>query len=233
MSPTTVVIITLGINIACVIIGFIASYITLSTTWFDKNRIQVDKKVPMKTFYQRLPLIGFNLALLLVLAGSGVYTAFPMFDLSGFYWGTFFLQFFIFLLLDDLFFYWFHRLMHENEYLFRKIHRIHHRATSPFPLEFLYVHPLEWMLGTIGIVAALFAIYFGFGSINIYAFWFYVFYRSAHEIEIHSGIDGITRFIPFYGTVRQHDDHHAYIKGNYASSLSYLDKIFGTYVGKK
>ncbi len=234
VNVSSVIIITLSINLACVIIGFIASYITLQTSWLDKNRIQTDKKVPMSVFYSRLPLILLNLLLLQILSAFGIYTLFE----AGWFaqewaWGAFFLQFALLLFFDDLFFYWYHRLLHESDYLFKKIHRIHHRATTPFPLEFLYVHPLEWMIGTVGIVIGVFVIYFGFGSLNLYAFWLYAFYRSAHEIEIHSGIDGITRFIPFYGTVRQHDDHHAYIRGNYASSLSYLDRIFGTHVPNK
>lgn len=232
MSSTTVILVTLGINIACVIIGFFASYITLRTTWLDGNRIQA-KKVTMDTFYQRLPLIAFNLVVLQIFGAVGIYYAYPMLDTSSFHLGYFFLQFAILLFADDLFFYFFHRLMHENEFLFRKIHRIHHRATTPFPLEFIYVHPLEWMLGTTGITLGLMVLYFSFGSIGVYSFWAYMFFRSAHEIEIHSGIDGFTRLIPFYGSTRQHDDHHAYIKGNYASSLSYLDKIFGTYVSSK
>lgn len=234
MSPTTVVLITLGINMLCIVVGFFASYLTLQTRWFDKNRIQADKKVSMQVFYQRLPLIGLNIVLLQVLTGFGIFSAVEaaFFDFS-FSWAYLFLQFALFLIFDDFFFYWYHRLMHENDYIFKKIHRIHHRATSPFPLEFLYVHPLEWMTGTVGILIGFIAMYFMFGGINIYAFWAYTFYRSAHEIEIHSGIDGFTRLIPFYGSSRQHDDHHAYIKGNYASSLSYLDRIFGTSVGGK
>ena len=40
--------------------------------------------------------------------------------------------------------------MHENKFLLRKVHSIHHRAFSPLALEYLYVHPFEWMMGYIG-----------------------------------------------------------------------------------
>ncbi len=220
--------ITLGINLLCVVFGFVLSYVTLCTTWLDKNRIQT-KKVTMKVFYQRLPLILFNLACLQILSGVGIYSAQGMFDQTEFYWLTFIAQFLLFLFFDDLYFYGYHRILHESEFLFKHIHKIHHKATTPFPLEFLYVHPLEWMIGAVGVLIGLLANYFIFGSVSIYTFWLYAFYRTAHEIEIHGGVEWWwSKYIPFYGSVRQHDEHHAYIKGNYASSLSYLDKIFKT-----
>ena len=45
------------------------------------------------------------------------------------------------LMIDDIFFYLFHRMMHENKYIYRKIHKIHHRANTPIPIDYIYVHP--------------------------------------------------------------------------------------------
>jgi plant 4alpha-monomethylsterol monooxygenase len=223
---------TLLINLGCVIFGFFFSYAVLFTSWFDKYRIQpVDKKTSLKVFYQRLPLILLNIGILQLLAGVGVWGALPLLNPceNGAEWGFLGLQLGIFILVDDFYFYWYHRAVHESEYLFKKIHKIHHKAVSPFPLEFIYVHPLEWMIGAVGVALGFGLICLLFGWVNVYAFWLYVFYRSAHEIHIHAGIElGISKYIPFYGTVRQHDEHHAFVKGNYASSLNYLDKLFGT-----
>jgi sterol desaturase/sphingolipid hydroxylase (fatty acid hydroxylase superfamily) len=223
-----IILVTLGINAACVFIGFILSVIRLYTNKLDGLEVH-SKKEKTKVLWERLPLILFNVAILQILAAVGLYFGQGMLDQSGFYWGIFIAQFFIFLFADDFYFYWFHRLMHENEYLFQKIHRIHHKASQPFAIEFIYVHPFEWMGGSLGVLLGFLLIYFSFGSVNVYAFWFYAFYRSVHEVEIHSGLEfRIFSWLPFYGSVKHHDDHHAYVRGNYASSLTYLDKIFKT-----
>ena len=54
------------------------------------------------------------------------------------------------LLVDDIFFYFLHRSMHESKYLYKKIHKIHHRANTPIPIDYIYVHPFEWLSGFIG-----------------------------------------------------------------------------------
>ena len=228
MEALDLVFITLGINLSCILLGFIWSVVHLYTPLFKAYQLQ-ERKVSTKIFWQRLPLIGFNIALLQVLSGLGVYQAYAWFDQS-WSWTALGLQFVVILLVDDFFFYWFHRLMHEWEWLFQRIHRIHHKASAPFPLEFIYVHPLEWMLGGLGVVLGFVVLVLGWGSVNFYAFCLYIFYRSAHEIEIHSGLGGrfLSKWLPFYGTVKHHDDHHALVRGNYASSLTYLDKLFKT-----
>ena len=55
--------------------------------------------------------------------------------------------------------------------------------------------------------------------------------RNLHELDIHSGVKSskITSAIPFYGTTEHHDLHHSRNKGNYASTFTFWDKIFGTY----
>ncbi len=54
--------------------------------------------------------------------------------------------------------------------------------------------------------------------------------RNLHELDIHSGIKSskITSFIPFYGSTEHHDLHHSKNKGNYASTFTIWDKVFGT-----
>ena len=54
----------------------------------------------------------------------------------------FLLQIAVILIIDDFYFYWFHRLLHKNKFLYEKIHIIHHKASNPFPADYLYEHPL-------------------------------------------------------------------------------------------
>ena len=143
---------------------------------------------------------------------------------------TFFEVLFI-LIVDDMFFYVLHRLMHENKYIYRKIHKIHHRASTPFPSEYLYTHPLEWMTGMIGPFIGIFLLQ----GVSIYSFWLILIIRNLHELDIHSGLKSsyLTKYFPFSGTNEHHDLHHSILDGNYASSFSFWDKMFKTEISEK
>ena len=89
-------------------------------------------------------------------------------------------QLFVVIIFDDAFFYILHRIMHENKFIYTKIHKIHHRANSPIPLDYIYVHPLEWMSGFIGPFIGILIL----GGVSIYTFWLYLFIRNFHEFAI-------------------------------------------------
>jgi sterol desaturase/sphingolipid hydroxylase (fatty acid hydroxylase superfamily) len=223
-----IIITTVSIAIVCNIIGFIYSYTILYSKWFNKNRLQSIKYKP-QDFFERLPLIGFNIALLLALSIGGLWVAQDSFTFETPTLLTFAWQFGLFMLVDDVFFYFFHRAMHEVKFLYKKIHRIHHKAFNPIPLEYLYVHPLEWMGGTAGIAATAVFISLTAGHINAWPFWAFAIVRNLHELEIHSGLKSVIgQYIPFYGTTEHHDLHHAKLKGNYASTFSFWDKLLKT-----
>ena len=76
--------------------------------------------------------------------------------------------------------------MHENKYVYKKIHKIHHRANSPIPIDYIYVHPLEWIMGYFGPFLAIFLISI-FCPVSIVAFWMYQIIRNIHELDVHSG----------------------------------------------
>ena len=52
---------------------------------------------------------------------------------------------------------------------FKTIHRIHHKAITPVALEYIYVHPLEWLMGYIGPFIAIYLISL-FCPVSILAF---------------------------------------------------------------
>jgi methylsterol monooxygenase len=143
-------------------------------------------------------------------------------------------QMIMLLIFDDTYFYFYHLLLHKNKFLYRHIHSIHHRASAPYPLEFIYAHPLESAIAVGGILLGYISIYFIFGSINIYTFWAYSFVRIFHETDIHSGIKSlIFKWLPFYGSTQHHDAHHSHLHGNYASTFSFWDHILGTKIENK
>jgi len=223
------IIITIAIVIGCNAIGFIYSYLVLYTNLFKEKRIQHRDYKP-GLFFKRLPLILLNLFLLLAITCTGLYFIADRFIMDFPPVWVIALQVLAYFLIDDLWFYFIHRWLHENKYLMKTIHAIHHKAIMPFPLEYIYVHPLEWMIGSIGTFIGLgFFMWIGGGHAYAITFWLFIALRNLHEIEIHSDVKSwIGDKIPLLAPTEHHDLHHARSKGNYASTLLIWDKFFGT-----
>jgi sterol desaturase/sphingolipid hydroxylase (fatty acid hydroxylase superfamily) len=218
---------TLALLIGTNTFGFVYSYLILNHNLLSKFRIQT-KKYKSGILGQRLPLFLMNLLTLLILSGVGIYFCFPFFDTESYSLCVIVCQVLFAFIIDDIWFYFMHRIFHENNFLLRKVHSIHHRSSTPFPLEYLYVHPVEWMSGMVGAAFAFFLILLVM-PINIYAFWIFGILRNMHEIHIHSDLElPVISKIPFLSTTRHHDDHHAKLKGNYASTFAWMDSIFKT-----
>ena len=227
MDITTAILITVAILFCTNLIGYIYTALILHTNLINDYRIQ-PKEYFAKRFYERLPLILFNISILL---GVGIVGVFLLQDFIDFGLPTvwvFTWQLVLIFLIDDLYFYFYHSALH-TKFLYKHIHKTHHRSTMPIPMEYIFTHPLEWFFGAIGPFIGLVVIA-SFSEINIYAFWVMSALRNLHELDIHSGIKSskITSLIPFYGTTEHHDLHHSKNKGNYASTFTLWDKVFGT-----
>lgn len=227
MDITTAILITVAILFCTNLIGYIYTALILHTNLINDYRIQ-PKEYFAKRFYERFPLILFNISILL---GVGIVGIFLLQDFIDFGLPTvwvFTWQLVLIFLIDDLYFYFYHSALH-TKFLYKHIHKTHHRSTMPIPMEYIFTHPLEWFFGAIGPFIGLVVIA-SFSEINIYAFWVMSALRNLHELDIHSGIKSskITSLIPFYGTTEHHDLHHSKNKGNYASTFTLWDKVFGT-----
>ena len=227
MDITTAILITVAILFCTNLIGYIYTALILHTNLINDYRIQ-PKEYFAKRFYERFPLILFNISILL---GVGIVGVFLLQDFIDFGLPTvwvFTWQLVLIFLIDDLYFYFYHSALH-TKFLYKHIHKTHHRSTMPIPMEYIFTHPLEWFFGAIGPFIGLVVIA-SFAEIKIYAFWAMSALRNLHELDIHSGIKSskITSLIPFYGTTEHHDLHHSKNKGNYASTFTLWDKVFGT-----
>lgn len=215
---------TLLLNLACNVFTALLSYLVLYTPLFSRFRIQRHPYKP-HIFWQRLPLIALNLTLLSLVTAVGLYFAQDLFVYQTPSVWVFVGQLALMLFCDDLYFYGYHRLLHQNKYLLAKIHSIHHRASTPFPLEYIYAHPLEWLGGYVGPFIAVLLLQ----EVNVYAFWTYIVLRNLHEADIHSGIRSfISPKLPFIASAEHHDLHHSRPYGNYASMFSIWDRVFKT-----
>ena len=118
----------------------------------------------------------------------------------------------------------------ENIYkflhLYKKIHIIHHKASNPFPADYLYEHPLEWMAGLLGPFIAFLIL----GEVYFETIVLYLIIRVLHELDIHSGIkSSIYKYFPFAGVNEYHALHHKYHSNHFASLFSFWDIIFKTH----
>jgi sterol desaturase/sphingolipid hydroxylase (fatty acid hydroxylase superfamily) len=226
MNAASIAFYTIVLLICTNLFGLIYSVLVLYTSIFQKFSIQ--KKPYVKgLFFKRMPLYLFNITLLLTISGFGAYFFADFFN-QDFAIGTIIFQVVFAFVIDDIFFYFYHRWLHENKYMLKTVHSIHHRATKPFPLEYLYAHPVEWLLGMIGAFLG-FAILFMFMPVNLYAFWIFGGLRNLHEIHIHSDLElPISSKIPLLSKTKHHDDHHAKLTGNYSSTFVWMDRLFKT-----
>ena len=226
MNATSIAIYTIVLLICTNLFGLIYSMLVLYTSIFKKFSIQ--KKPYVKgLFSKRMPLYLFNITLLLTISGFGAFFFADFFN-QEFSIGTIIFQVIFAFVIDDIFFYFYHRWLHENKYMLKTVHSIHHRATKPFPLEYLYAHPIEWILGMIGAFLG-FAILLIFMPVNIYAFWIFGALRNLHEIHIHSDLElPVSSKIPLLSKTKHHDDHHAKLTGNYSSTFMWMDRLFKT-----
>lgn len=226
MNAATIAIYTIVLLICTNLFGLIYSMLVLYTPIFKKFSIQ-NKPYVKGVFAKRMPLYLFNITLLLTISGVGAYFGFGFLKQEVSI-GIIVFQVVFAFVIDDIFFYFYHRWLHENKYMLKTVHSIHHRATKPFPLEYLYAHPIEWMLGMIGAFLG-FAILLIFMPVNIYAFWIFGGLRNLHEIHIHSDLElPVSSKIPLLSKTKHHDDHHAKLTGNYSSTFIWMDRLFKT-----
>jgi sterol desaturase/sphingolipid hydroxylase (fatty acid hydroxylase superfamily) len=221
-----VFLILLGSNLS----GVVASWWEFRSPWVKARRMQgAERMVPWEEWRGRIPLIVANLLVLLALTVLGTWQERALFTWEVGAPARFAAIFLLMLVLDDAYFYAYHRALHQVPFLYRTIHRIHHRAYAPVPLDYIYVHPLEWALGSIGIVIGLVATHLWLGQIPILPFLAYNLFRNLRELIIHSGLpSGVLRHLRVLGLTEHHDLHHARLQGNYASMLHLWDMLFGT-----
>lgn len=135
------------------------------------------------------------------------------------------LQIPFFYFVEDFWFYWIHRLLHWGP-MYRWIHKVHHEHSAPFGIAAEYAHPLESFMLAIGT---------GIGPLmvgaHLFTMWIWLFFRVYQVVSVHSGYNfpwSPNHWIPLWGGAEFHDYHHKTFSGNYASTFTIWDHVFGT-----
>uniref|UniRef100_A0A8C4SAE8 Fatty acid hydroxylase domain containing 2 n=1 Tax=Erpetoichthys calabaricus TaxID=27687 RepID=A0A8C4SAE8_ERPCA len=120
-------------------------------SFITRYRIQVDKNNPVDPakLRQAVKKVLFNQ---LFLSVPMVIVMYPVMkwrgnpcgpELPTFHWVL--LEFFVFGLIEEVLFYYSHRLFHHPA-IYRYVHKVHHEWTAPIGVVSLYAHPLEHIL---------------------------------------------------------------------------------------
>jgi len=140
-------------------------------------------------------------------------------------WYVIIAQLLFFVLFDDFLYYWMHRYFHENKWLLKHVHSVHHRIRNTCGINGNYMHWFEYAA-----TAALMLLGPIIVGAHIYVVWIWVIIRQFEGADGHIGYDipwNPAHLFPIYKGPVYHDFHHAKFKGNYAGFLPYLDEYFG------
>jgi len=210
---------------------YIPFYICDHVPALRKYKIQQDKSVSAEMYWRCLKGLAFShivvqlpmmLAFHSVVEKIGMKMALPLPPL----WKIAF-QCIIFLIIEDCWEYWSHRIFHWGP-LYKYIHKQHHEFQAPFGLVGEYAHPVETLVLGIGsgLGPALFA-----SDLHLLTLWVFLMLRLFQVVDAHSGYDfpwSLHHFLPFWAGADFHDHHHLIFLGNYSSSFRWNDWIFGT-----
>ena len=128
--------------------------------------------------------------------------------------------------IEDFCHYVLHRWMHEWKACYKWIHSVHHEHSAPVGLAATYAHPIEVLV--LGFGTFLPVILF---APHLVTMWSWIAMRQLEAVAVHSGYDlpfTPEKLIPFYGGADFHDWHHHHLRGNFASTFTWWDRMFNT-----
>lgn len=141
----------------------------------------------------------------------------------------------------DFYFYWYHRMMHEVDFLW-KFHRTHHLTKHPIPLLAAFADEEQEFFDMIGcpLITYITMKLIGF-PMGFYEWWICQIYVSFAEVIGHSGLrvyitppSSVSWLMQLMGCeliTEDHDLHHRYgykTSGNYGKQTRLWDTVFGT-----
>lgn len=201
--------------------------------YFKKIRIQETEKANLHHFKHDL---GFSASTFLVFAVMDVcllylesrgYTQI-YFDITDYGYLWLVVSFFIVLFIDDMFFYWSHRVMHMPRF-YKFFHKVHHESTDPSPLTAFAFHPSEAVIEQLMHVVLPFLLPLNFGVMIVWQI-----FSMLNNVLGHLGYEIYPKgwvklpLLQFKTASTHHNMHHQLFNGNYALYFTWWDKWMGT-----
>jgi sterol desaturase/sphingolipid hydroxylase (fatty acid hydroxylase superfamily) len=143
-------------------------------------------------------------------------------------WWVIALEYTLYFLAFDTYFYWFHRLMHI-EPLYTYVHKLHHFSTSPNIMTTLSVNPLESLIngGFVPLFTALLTIHSSTMALVTPT-------NIIMGLYVHCGYELLPRWwnktwlTRWFITATFHDQHHKYFRWNFGGYTTIWDFICNT-----
>lgn len=158
------------------------------------------------------------------LGGSKIYTDHNLF--GGIPYIIF--SIFLFLFIQDTYFYWTHRIMHHRK-LFPFFHKVHHQSITPTPWAGFSFHYSESIVNALIIPALIYLI-----PIHFAALFFILIFMTICSVVNHTGYEiypqsWINGFLGrHFITATHHNFHHTKFNYNYALYFRFWDKLMKT-----
>jgi methylsterol monooxygenase len=122
-----------------------------------------------------------------------------------------------FILVEEVLFYYSHRLLH-TKWFYGRFHKIHHQWNAPIAVSALYCHPVEHVFSNL---LPLMVGPFIMGS-HLAVMWVWFSMAVLNTLHVHSGYH-----LPFLPSPESHDFHHLRFNENFGV-LGLMDYLHGT-----
>ncbi|MBC7742543.1 MAG: sterol desaturase family protein [Bdellovibrionaceae bacterium] len=152
------------------------------------------------------------------------------FDVHEYGWAYFVFSIFLMLMVNDIYFYWTHRLLHRRRF-FGKYHSIHHRSKVTTPWTSQSFHWVESVINVF--IAVLFPYMFPLHPTAYIIFTFVAFINNVYGHGNHDFVPvSFRNRTPFnlLNSPSIHGYHHENVTGNYGLYTNIWDRLHGTYI---
>mmetsp|Transcript_9410 Transcript_9410/g.15352 ORF Transcript_9410/g.15352 Transcript_9410/m.15352 type:complete len:255 (+) Transcript_9410:1255-2019(+) len=138
------------------------------------------------------------------------------------------------MLVFDIWFYLFHRALHEFPGAYKRYHKPHHLYRATFCWMSHAQHPVEVLLNGIGAIMGPIFWSTYLDGIHLHCFWVWLVLIQLFGVVDHCGFNiyfwvFLPSSLPFVTSVKEHDEHHRLLKVNFGAVLNIWDHLFGTH----
>eukprot|EP01038_Epipyxis_sp_PR26KG_P005393 gene5393-7476_t len=218
--------------LGCILYWLTAGLWHICIYWVLGDRLFTKNKRPLpssETIFDQMKLAQASMFAYVSLPILSEYLIESKFTKTYFYldeiggWPYYILYLFLYLCFVEVGIYWMHRSLHENKFLYKYVHGLHHKynkAQTLTPWASVAFNPLDGLLQACPYVIGLF-----FVPVHYFTHVFLLFFSAVWATNIHDATWGDTE--PIMGS-KYHTLHHTHYHYNYGQFFIFCDYIFGT-----